>query len=195
MADKPICKIPDCGKPSKTRGWCNAHHHRFLRWGDPTAGGLPKGEAKRFLDEVALRHTSDDCLIWPYGKTPAGYGVIMLRYKQTYVHVLVCEAKHGPRPEGRYEAAHSCGKSSCCNPKHLRWATPHENALDKRGHGTMPQGSQHHWSTVSDDKAEAILAMKGVECSARVAARFGVPQSYVNSIWAGRIRAHMNSAG
>lgn len=32
------CSVPGCGKPSKTRGWCQAHYARWLRNGDPTIG-------------------------------------------------------------------------------------------------------------------------------------------------------------
>lgn len=30
-----ICDIPDCSKPSRTRGLCSAHYSRLLRHGDP----------------------------------------------------------------------------------------------------------------------------------------------------------------
>ncbi len=39
MATSRICSIDGCGKPVKARGWCKAHHLRFLRHGSPTAGG------------------------------------------------------------------------------------------------------------------------------------------------------------
>lgn len=193
MADNPICIVAGCDKPVliKSRGFCNAHNRRFMRHGDPLAGGLPKGEAARFLNEVVLRHAGDDCLIWPYGKTTAGYGAIMLKNRLTHVHVHVCTVAHGPKPIGRIEAAHSCGNPSCCAPQHLRWATPRENALDKRGHGTMPRGERHHWARLSDAQAAAILASKGKESAVAVAARYGVNRSYVSSIWAGRLRSHV----
>jgi hypothetical protein len=34
------CSIPSCGRPVRTRGWCNRHYQRWLRLGDP------KGERK-----------------------------------------------------------------------------------------------------------------------------------------------------
>lgn len=32
-----ICKVKDCPKPSRSRGWCWGHYRRFLRYGSPTA--------------------------------------------------------------------------------------------------------------------------------------------------------------
>lgn len=34
-----ICSIDGCGKPHKSRGWCNPHYRRWLTYGDPLGGG------------------------------------------------------------------------------------------------------------------------------------------------------------
>lgn len=33
------CSVEGCGKPARRRGWCGAHHQRWLRHGDPLRGG------------------------------------------------------------------------------------------------------------------------------------------------------------
>lgn len=33
---KPTCSVEGCERPSKTRGWCNAHSQRFYKTGNPT---------------------------------------------------------------------------------------------------------------------------------------------------------------
>lgn len=33
------CSLGECDRPAHAKGWCNSHYHRFLRHGDPTAGG------------------------------------------------------------------------------------------------------------------------------------------------------------
>lgn len=38
MAVTRLCSVPDCGKRHKARGYCLAHHHRFMRYGDPLGG-------------------------------------------------------------------------------------------------------------------------------------------------------------
>lgn len=192
MAGKRICSIQDCSKPVKARGWCVAHYRRFLRHGDPLGGGIPNGAARDFVNESIPAHNSDECLIWPFGKTAAGYGVIM-RGKTTFVHHIACGHLNGPRPDG-HEAAHSCGNPSCVNPSHLRWATPHENALDKREHGTIPRGETHHWARLTDQQAERILKLKGEVGSAELAKEYGVTQGYISALWGGRVRAHQRNA-
>ncbi len=37
MATKPLCSIPDCGKPVAGWGWCNTHYRRWKRHGSPLA--------------------------------------------------------------------------------------------------------------------------------------------------------------
>jgi hypothetical protein len=57
------------------------------------------------------------------------------KQKKIAVHKAVCEAFHGPRPEGM-EAAHNDGDKNNNCADNLRWATPSENSLDRRVHGT-----------------------------------------------------------
>lgn len=184
---KGKCSVNDCAKASMTRGFCIAHYKRFLRHGDPLAGGLAKGSVAPFIEKALAWPERNKCLIWPYAKTAAGYGVFMRR-KTTYAHVALCEKAHGPKPTLRHEVAHSCGVTNCVNPHHLRWATPHQNALDKRKHGTMPKGERHHWCKLSDQDVLDIWRLKGVNSPAEIARLFGVTRGYINSIFAGRTR-------
>jgi hypothetical protein len=63
---------------------------------------------------------------------------------------VMCKLAHGPAPTPKHHAAHSCGKGheACINPKHLRWATPRENAADAKLHGTFkpPPSGGKPWS-------------------------------------------------
>lgn len=47
------------------------------------------------------------------------------------VHRLVCEAFHGPAPEGRPWALHGERGESVNTPDNLRWGTPKDNARDR----------------------------------------------------------------
>lgn len=40
-----ICSIDGCGKPARTRGWCNTHHMRWYRHGDPLRVSDQRGES------------------------------------------------------------------------------------------------------------------------------------------------------
>lgn len=59
-----------------------------------------------------------------------------------FVHCLVCEAFHGPRPLG-HEAAHNDGTRTKNRADNLRWATPKENAADRLLHGTDGTGEKN----------------------------------------------------
>ena len=62
-----------------------------------------------------------------------------------FLHVLICEAFHGPRPSP-YPAWHAChtnGDPLDNRPSNLRWATPKENMADQYIHGTRIVGEKH----------------------------------------------------
>lgn len=77
------------------------------------------------------------------------------------VHVLVCEAFHGPRPEGS-EVRHLNGNPADNRALNLVWGTRSENELDKVRHGThhlarkthCPQGHPY-------EGANLIIARRG----------------------------------
>lgn len=47
-----ICSIPDCGKPTHSRGWCSTHYSRWCRHGDPSVANVRarKEESCSLLD-------------------------------------------------------------------------------------------------------------------------------------------------
>ena len=77
-----------------------------------------------------------ECLIWPGGKTRAGYGKYSYRLKghlkghqiQGYVHRLAYEQIRGRIPSG-LEIDHLCRRRDCANPIHLEAVTHRENIL------------------------------------------------------------------
>lgn len=52
------------------------------------------------------------------------------------VHRLVCEAFHGPAPEGKPWALHRNGNPADNRPENLYWGSPSENVRDAFRHGT-----------------------------------------------------------
>lgn len=57
-----------------------------------------------------------------------------------YAHQMVCEAFHGPAPEGQ-EVRHLNGDPSDNRPENLCWGTKSENGFDRVRHGTYRNGS------------------------------------------------------
>jgi hypothetical protein len=112
--------------------------------------------------EKSINCIDDICLIWPFALAGDGYPIIRgprPKKETIYVSRLICEKVYGPPPTDEHEVAHSCGKSSCLNKRHLRWATHSENELDKRMHGTDNRGDNHYQSK---RRLERIQQMFGV---------------------------------
>ncbi len=55
--------------------------------------------------------------------------------KKAFVHRMVCEAFHGPQPDG-HEVRHLDGTRVNNVPGNLAWGTRSENAKDRQAHGT-----------------------------------------------------------
>lgn len=181
MATELLCSIPDCGKPARTRGWCNAHYHRWQRHGDPVAGRAANGEARAFL-AVAASYSGADCLTWPYARVESGYGRININGRIRVASQVVCEMAHGTRPSDRHEAAHSCGNGhlGCVNQRHLSWKTPAENQGDKITHGTSARGERSNFAKLTEDSVRAIY--RDTRTCTAVARDFGVSFVTVSDI-------------
>lgn len=73
----------------------------------------------------------------PLAQTPDSGGYLRVSLRRDgrqvtrAVHVLVCEAFHGPRPAG-YHACHGKAGQLVNTVDNLRWDTPEENERDKR---------------------------------------------------------------
>jgi len=120
-----------------------------------------------------------------------GYHVVTLRGGGRkfwcHVHMLVCQAFHGERPEGM-QTRHLDGDKSNNSVANLQYGTPLENAADKTAHGTTVRGSKHVLSKLTKVDVRKIRAL--VAAGARqvdVAVRFGICQPHVSDVAAGRV--------
>lgn len=92
----------------------------------------PDGAPLAFFEAAMLRET-DECILWPFGKTE-GYGAVWYDGKVRHAHVMACERANGPKPAHLDDAAHRCHDRGCINKRHLRWATRQENVDDMMEH-------------------------------------------------------------
>lgn len=77
------------------------------------------GEFKiEYLLRVGATATKDACLLWPYGKSTDGYGVINHEGAGRLTHEIAYSVFVGPVPTGK-RVLHSCNSRSCFNPLHL----------------------------------------------------------------------------
>jgi len=191
---KSQCGVPDCASPARTRGWCSKHYARWRKHGDPLkTTGAAHGEPGDFLSMAAL-YCGEACLIWPYARMKYGYGKIRIGRRVELVHRQICIAAHGPPPTESHQAAHSCGKGhkGCCNPNHLRWATPKENQADCLIHGTRPRGESHGRSKLTEaDVYEIRRLLTTALLQKDIATKLSISFATVSSIKLGRYWSHL----
>ncbi len=123
------CKIETCEKPVRTRGWCNAHHLRYTRYGDPLAGNPPMyaNPADAF---AARTKPSGECLLWTGSLDGPGYGQLRISNRLVKAHRYAWEQARGPIPDGMY-LDHTCWNKACVSLDHLRLATHGENVQNQ----------------------------------------------------------------
>lgn len=181
---RKVCSIEGCERSPIARGWCNAHHKRWLRHGDPLAGGTAPGAPLRFLQDIALTYDGDECRIWPFGRNNDGYGVIWVDGASRIVSRVVCAEAHGDAPMPAHIAAHSCGRGhlGCVNRHHLSWKTQKGNKADTVTHGTCSQGERHGAARLSIRDVSAIRAMSVERSQRQLSAQFGVSRRTIADI-------------
>lgn len=131
-----------------------------------------------WLLAVLAAPPTDECIDWPFGGHQEGYGRLGVFGKRMRATRLACELAHGPCPPDKTEAAHSCGRPICCNPAHLRWATPKENAADKIGHGTAMCRAKLTPAEVSEIRSLYQRGARQVD----LASQFNVGQSTISRV-------------
>lgn len=185
LAPPRLCSVPGCDRPYKSNGCCSMHQRRLMRHGSPTGGGAyrrPKGEALRWLHEVAIPYESDECLLWPFSFFPQGYGqVIDEKGKGRSAHNVVAEMKLGPRPKGLV-VAHNCGNRACVNPGHLRYDTQAGNLADRVLHDTHFRGERHHHTRLTNDDVREIRRLAGSVRPRDLMKKYGIAKSTLYSI-------------
>lgn len=141
-----------------------------------------------------LRITADGRLRGPSGKWlkpfPGKSGYLRFNlynaasrtWKQLPVHVVVCEAFHGPRPLDSV-VRHLNGNHRDNRAENLAWGSQVENEEDKRTHGRNLAGERHHQAKLTDSDVYAIRSdlQSGVRGS-RLAAHYGVSQGTIGAI-------------
>jgi hypothetical protein len=164
------CSVDGCHRAAEKRGWCGGHYFRWRKHGSPAGGRVRNGIQRAYVESFVDPKT-DECVIWPFPGNDNGYGRKFSG--EGYVHQIICEKFHGPKPSELHEVAHSCGKRPCINPRHIRWATPSNNNKDKVTHGT-----QQSKLTEAD-----VIAIRSSSLTCRKAAEiYGVAASTINKI-------------
>lgn len=183
-ARKPICSVENCNRTANIRGFCGLHYQRWKKHGDPLHGDGKRaavGRANEFLRSMPV---TDDCVLWPFGILPNGYGSAYLDGKTIGAHRLSFMIHCGEIPKGMY-VLHSCDNPTCCNPRHLRAGTPLDNMQDKvnRGRLVVPRGEQsRHAKLTESDVIEIRKLYASGMTQLKLAKEFGVSQPHIGDI-------------
>ncbi|MDF9750289.1 HNH endonuclease [Arthrobacter sp. ES3-54] len=116
---------------------------------------------------------------------PSGYAVVHFGSRNPRrVHMLVCEAWHGPCPAPGMHAAHGNGDPVDNRPENLRWATPLENAQDRIRLGTVARGERVGGSKLTENDVRTIRAkLTGTQGEvSRLAREYGVERYTIRCI-------------
>lgn len=87
--------------------------------------------------------------------------------------------------------AHGDGDSGNNHWRNLRWATPADNADDRKRHGRYALGVRHVMAKLSDADVAAIKRAAGSASQWAIARRYGVTQSTVSRIQLGKGWSHV----
>lgn len=132
---------------------------------------IPDAPTYSVSDEGAVRGARGGIL--KGGTLPDGRRWVWLgRGNRQYVHHVVAEAFHGPRPDGM-ECCHNNGDNTDNRASNLRWDTPKANQHDKIAHGTTNRGSRHGLSKLHECEVREI----------KRALKAGVPQKYLAAVF------------
>src|SRR5262245_28935844 len=87
------CVVEGCPRPKDAKGYCASHYSRWRRYGDPLAGGTPRGVLEAALREVLMLHRlgylGDTCIIWPFNCDP--YPEVGMNGRRQRAHRWLCE--------------------------------------------------------------------------------------------------------
>jgi len=147
-------------------------------------GRAKRGQALAMLMWlVHTKHRSRSCINWPYSKTPDGRGQVFYQGKMQVVPRLVCRLVHGEPPTPKHQAAHSCenGHTGCCHPKHVRWKTQSENAMEStRRSGGSLKGAANKASKLTNAQIRCIRSSK--QTQEVLAAKYGVCRNTIGNV-------------
>ena len=161
---RPICSVPDCGRPNNAQGYCHGHYWRWQKYGDPLAHiplitKRPKGmslvEAFRYYmpEEPPL---DGSCWEWagPRDKRK-GYGVLKLKGFQHRAHRVAYELFVAPIPD-ELLACHHCDNPPCCNPEHLYPGTIRQNSHDMAVRDRSTRGERNAMAKLTRPQVDDI---------------------------------------
>lgn len=138
--------------------------------------GFPRSQRGRVLTLTKMRNGYLAASLFREGKA-----------KWYYLHTAVCEAAHGPKPNGEARVRHLNGDPLDNRPDNLRWGTQKENCQDTVRHGRSTRGQSNPQSVLTENDVHDIRR----RCSrggsqSKVGGDYNVCQGTISAIICGR---------
>lgn len=126
MSDS-ICSFVPCGRPVRTRQWCNGHYLQV--WKGKPLSPLRSDLTLRQKIETNLLKPDGESGCWVWSKHLSdGYGMVKWKGKELRVHRAYL-IELGVRVPTAMDVDHLCRNKACSNPAHLEVVTHRENVL------------------------------------------------------------------
>lgn len=111
------------------------------------------------------------------------YGKVVTRNgtrHHLFVHIEVCTAFNGAKPEWAQVCRHLDDDKSNNTPDNLEWGTHADNRKDCVRNGNQPRGAGHHNATLTDsDVLEIRAALRAGSTPGQLSSRYGITRENV----------------
>lgn len=188
------CSSPQCLRPLHAKGLCHAHYMRARRGKslDTPARhrkvGTKHGDPLRFINDIALPYSGEECLIWPFVRSSDGYARVRIPGRSNVASRYICELIHGEAPSENHEAAFLCanGRGGCVNPRHLAWRSRTENIQIKVAESRSARGAQMPKAKLSEQEVREIRRAFPSTTISDLASAYRVSRATIYDIIKGR---------
>lgn len=157
-----------------------------------------KPDAERFWPKVD-KNGPGGCWIWKGAMKRGGYGLFAVKDRKKKLiaaHRFSYELVHGRFPEDinprDHSVCHRCDNPPCVNPAHLFVGTYQDNTNDRVAKKRHHYGERNFHAKLTEVQVLEIRALRGKVTQRELAARYGVKQSTIGHLQAGRSWKHLN---
>lgn len=143
---------------------------------------IPTNNFVSRFEELLIPEPNTGCWLWCGEFDSKGqYGVFRLAGVPIGAHRMSFELFKGEIPGGML-VCHQCDTMACVNPSHLWIGTIGDNLKDASAKGILDIGEGRHNNRLTEDQAREIYSLKGIVSQLKLAKKYGVSPSCIQSV-------------